>query len=77
MPYNFFKQLKYRCNICKDIILSNSDTEWTTCSCGALSILGNKSFVKVNSKTQNYTDMSIYNKDDLPKFVEPELKEPS
>lgn len=68
MPYNLFKLIKVKCNTCKDIIISASETEWTECSCGSTKIMGVKSFMKVDSK--GYTDMTIYNYDDLPKHQE-------
>lgn len=64
MPYDFFKEIKYRCNYCMDVIVSKSDTEWTECSCGQLKIMGTKSFVKLDG--DNYEDLSKYNYDNLP-----------
>lgn len=64
MPYGLFKQIKVRCNLCNDIIVSTSDSEWTECTCGSTRVLGKNSFIKIDGK--NYTDLTIYDFDKLP-----------
>lgn len=56
MPYNTFKEVKVKCNFCKSIVLSISDTEWTICPCGQTKVMG-ISFMRIQSK--NYTDLSV------------------
>lgn len=64
MPYNLFKEIKVRCNYCNEIIFSNSETEWSECSCGSTKVLGKNSFVKIQGK--KYTDLTVYNYEELP-----------
>jgi hypothetical protein len=64
MPYGLFKQIKVRCDFCNDIILSNSDKEWSECACGSTRVLGKDSFIKIDGK--KYTDLTIYDFDKLP-----------
>lgn len=59
MGYDYFKQIRFRCNHCKDVVISNSNTTWSECSCGQLQVLGKDSFIKING--DDYTDMSIIN----------------
>lgn len=63
-----FKEIKIMCNECKNIIISKSDTEWTTCVCGSNSVMGKSNFMRINGK--NYTDLSILNVDDLPENIQ-------
>lgn len=64
MPFNFFKEVKVRCELCKNIIISESETEWTSCPCGSTKVMGLDSFVKVDGK--KYTNLTTFNYDDLP-----------
>lgn len=64
MPYNLFKEIKVRCNICNEIIVSTSNTEWSVCSCESTKVMGKDSFVRIKGK--KYTDLTIYNYDELP-----------
>jgi hypothetical protein len=69
MPYNFFKEIKLRCNLCKDVITPNSNTEWVECSCGSIQVIGKNSFLKI--KGTEYTNLSTYDMSNLPDFIEP------
>lgn len=64
MPYNIFKEVKVKCELCNEIIISTSDTEWSECSCGSTKVIGKHSFVKIQGK--KYKDLSVYNFEDLP-----------
>lgn len=64
MPYNLFKEIKVRCEFCKEIVFSNSETEWSECSCGSTKVIGKNSFVKIQGK--KFTDLTVYNYDELP-----------
>lgn len=68
MPYNIFKLIRVKCNYCNDIIISNSEKEWTSCSCGQTKISGKNNYIKINS--DNYTDLCIFNKENLPKNIQ-------
>ena len=68
MPYNIFKEVKCRCNYCYDVLLSTSDVEWTKCGCGQTAIKGFKNYISISG--DNYTDMTIYNYDNLPNSKE-------
>lgn len=64
MPFNIFKEVKVRCNVCQSIVISKSDTEWTTCECGSCGVMGLKSFVRTAGKC---TDMSVLDFTSVPK----------
>ena len=59
MSYNFFKQIKIKCNDCGDILISTSDKEWKTCSCEGVSVLG-KSFRKIKGSNLKNITCQVY-----------------
>lgn len=65
-PWDVFKN-KVRCNECNDVIIPNSDSKWTTCSCGETSVMG-LSFLRI--KGNNYTDMSKTDFENVPPHKE-------
>lgn len=54
---------KIKCKLCKDIITSNSDSEWTECSCGETAVMG-KSFLRIKGK--NFENLSTTDTSKLP-----------
>lgn len=66
MPWNVFKN-KVKCNVCGDIIIPESNLEWTGCSCGATYVMG-KDFLRI--KGANYTNLSKTEFDDVPPHKE-------
>lgn len=60
--WNAFKN-KVQCLTCNDIIIPDSDKEWTECSCGDTKVMG-KSFLRISGK--NYKDLSTMNFKDIP-----------
>lgn len=62
MPWDVFIN-KVKCNECGDIIIPESDSKWTECSCGETAVMG-KSFLRIKGK--NYKDLSRMNFDDVP-----------
>lgn len=62
MPWDVFKN-KVRCEDCGDIIIPESDKEWTECSCGSTKVMG-KSFLRIQG--ENYKDLSRFNYEDIP-----------
>lgn len=66
MPYNFFKEIKIRCDECGEVLISKSDTQWITCSCEGVSVLG-KSFRKI--KGSKYTDLTLLNTENVPEHA--------
>lgn len=60
--WNVFKN-KVRCLSCGDVLIPDSDKEWTICSCGELKIMG-KSFLRINGT--NYENLTKLKFDDVP-----------
>lgn len=54
---------RIKCNLCKDIITSSSDSDWTECSCGETAIRG-KSFIQIKGK--DYENLSSVDTSKLP-----------
>lgn len=54
-----------KCNYCGDVIESVTTHDFKTCSCGRVSVDGGKSYFKrLFQKTNDYTDLSEYIKDE-------------
>lgn len=63
VPFNFFKEIRIKCNECNDVLISSSDKEWVECSCGSTKVMG-KSFIRISGK--NYTNLSIIDETNVP-----------
>jgi len=64
MPWGVFKQVKARCDDCNTVVISKSDTEWTSCPCEKLRLMGVKSFCRIDG--DNYTDLSVMDFSEVP-----------
>ena len=57
---------KIKCNKCGDIIESKTTHDFNTCSCGAVSVDGGRSYLKRSGNMGDWTDLSeVRDLDDL------------
>lgn len=50
-----------RCNLCNDVIVSESTHDFKTCSCGTVSVDGGKEYLRRSYvKEGDFTELSVY-----------------
>ena len=54
------KSNKGRCKLCNDIIESSYTHDFVTCSCGAVSVDGGKSYLKRVGNLENFEELSEF-----------------
>lgn len=72
MPWGVFKIVKVKCNLCNDIVISRSDKDWSSCSCGSTKVMGVKSFKRIDGN--DYTDLSVLDFSNVPEHRDWEAK---
>lgn len=58
------KENKIRCLKCGDIIVSENVHDFKSCSCGACSVDGGKSYLILSGNKENWEELSILGSDD-------------
>lgn len=55
----YFEPIKYRCNLCKDIIYSRYPGQYITCECGSLSVDQTEFYIRISGNKEDYCEVDV------------------
>jgi hypothetical protein len=70
MAYSWKNALKAKakCNLCGDVIVAESNIEWTECSCGSTKVKGTHLFKAIQGP--DFQDLTLFDFSQLPPHKE-------